>query len=169
MNKNVRTKVITILVVLIVFSALGVYPMVAQRFGITSPSWLMDKSLKLGLDLKGGVHLVLRVITDDALRVETETEMERVREALRTANITTTKISAPSATQFQVEGVNPAQNAAFQTATADALTNFDRTPGANGTYAFNLKPNVQTALRAEAVTQARQTIERRINDLGVAE
>ena len=32
--------------------------------------------IKLGLDLKGGVHLVLRVHTDDALRVETETTVE---------------------------------------------------------------------------------------------
>ena len=42
----------------------------------------MDKQLKLGLDLKGGVHLVLRVKTDDALRLETELEMERLREEL---------------------------------------------------------------------------------------
>src|SRR5262245_6849253 len=118
MNKNVRNKVITILAVLVVFTALGVYPIVAPWLGITGPSWRIDKQLKLGLDLKGGVHLVLRVITDDALRVETESEMERVREALRTANITSSKISAPTSTVFQVEGVPQAQNAAFQAATA---------------------------------------------------
>ena len=44
----------------------------AARYGITSPGWLIDRQLKLGLDLKGGVHLVLRVQTDDALRLETE-------------------------------------------------------------------------------------------------
>ena len=67
----------------------GVYPIVAARYGIHSPSWLMDKQLKLGLDLKGGVHLVLRVKTDDALRIETELEMERLRaELLTNANIT---------------------------------------------------------------------------------
>ena len=42
----------------------------------------IDEALKLGLDLKGGVHLVLRVQTDDALKLETETEMERLREPL---------------------------------------------------------------------------------------
>jgi hypothetical protein len=46
----------------------GVYPIVASSFGINSPSALMQKQLKLGLDLKGGVHLVLRVQTDDAIR-----------------------------------------------------------------------------------------------------
>ena len=169
MNKNLRWKILTILGVLLLFTAVGVYPIAAPLMGVNGPSWLIDKSLKLGLDLKGGVHLVLRVITDDALRVETETQMERTREALRTAGVTTTSIAAPAATEFRVEGVPSAQNGAFQTATADALINYDRTPGANGTYSFIIKPNIQTALRAEAVTQARQTIERRINDLGVAE
>ncbi|PYR05106.1 MAG: hypothetical protein DMF99_29550 [Acidobacteria bacterium] len=59
--QNLRWKVITIISVFIVFSAVGVYPILAARKGINSPSWLMDKQLKLGLDLKGGVHLDLRV------------------------------------------------------------------------------------------------------------
>src|SRR5438105_4527773 len=54
--QNLRWKVITIISVFIVFSAVGVYPILAARKGINSPSWLMDKQLKLGLDLKGGVH-----------------------------------------------------------------------------------------------------------------
>jgi len=48
-------------------------------------------------------------------------------------------------------------------------TNFERDSGVNGTYTFTMKPNVQVSLREEAVTQARQTIERRVNELGVAE
>ena len=47
------------------------------RLQVLHVAWLIDKQLKLGLDLKGGVHLVLRVKTDDALRTETELEMER--------------------------------------------------------------------------------------------
>jgi preprotein translocase subunit SecD len=168
MNKNIRWKVLTSIAVLVIFSVVGVYPIVASQFGITSPRVLMDKQLKLGLDLKGGVHLVLRVKTDDALRIETESEMERVREALRSANIATTSISAPSPTEFRVEGVS-GQDQAFRQATTDALTNFDRNPGAGGIYSFVMKPNVAAALREESVEQARQTIERRVNELGVAE
>ena len=37
------------------------------------------QKVRLGLDLKGGVHLVLRVQTDEALRVESEAPMERLR------------------------------------------------------------------------------------------
>ena len=70
MNKNVQWRLLISLAVLVVFAAVGVYPIVGSQRGITSPSWLMDKQLKLGLDLKGGVHLVLRVQTDDALRLQ---------------------------------------------------------------------------------------------------
>src|SRR5262245_58075407 len=167
--QNLRWKVITILVVLVVFTAVGVYPIVAGRYGVRSPAWLMDRQLKLGLDLKGGVHLVLRVQTDDALRVETETQMERLREALRTASISVKSLNTVTPSQFRAEGVPQDKDQAFRQAAADVEVNFDRSAGTNGTYTFTMKPNVQATLREEAVTQARQTIERRVNDLGVSE
>src|SRR5690242_15135378 len=104
MSSNVRWKFITILAVLVVFSALGVYPVVAARYHAPAPGWLMDKQLKLGLDLKGGVHLVLRVQTDDALRVESQTEMERLREELTTRHIPFTNLTVAAPTQFRVDG-----------------------------------------------------------------
>src|SRR5580765_2923504 len=101
---TLRWKVLTILAVFIVFFGLGVYPILASRYHLPSPGWLQEKQLKLGLDLKGGVHLVLRVQTDDALRLVTEQEMERLREELRIKNIPVTNISAPDSTHFRVEG-----------------------------------------------------------------
>src|SRR5258705_1798194 len=169
MNKNIRWKIITILSVLVIFAAVGVYPIVVSQYGIKSPSWLMEKQLKLGLDLKGGVHLVLGVQTDDASRLESEQEMERLREALRTRNINVTSLTMPAIAQIRVEGVPPAQDAAFREAAADLATNFDRSPGTNGSYTFTMKPNIQVILRQESVVAARQTIERRVNELGVAE
>jgi preprotein translocase subunit SecD len=169
MSSNVRWKFITILAVFIVFGALGVYPILASRYKLPSPGWLSEKQLKLGLDLKGGVHLVLRVQTDDALRSETQTEMERLREELTNRKIPFTNITLASPTQFRVEGIPPDQDTAFRTAAQEIQTNFDRGSGVSGSYPFTMKPNVQLNLREESVVQARQTIERRVNELGVAE
>src|SRR5688572_33049496 len=125
--QNLRWKVITCAVAFVVFAAVGVYPMIAERFGITSPKWLIDRQLKLGLDLQGGVHLVLRVQTDDALRHETEAESERLREALKTGGITAAaNITVDSPTQFKIEGIAPEQDAAFRQAAVAAETNCDR-------------------------------------------
>src|ERR1051325_973942 len=87
---SLRSKIITILVVFVVFFGLGVYPILASRYGVPAPPWLMAHQLRLGLDLKGGVHLVLRVQTDDALRVETEQEMSRLQTELKTRGIPAT-------------------------------------------------------------------------------
>jgi preprotein translocase subunit SecD len=168
MNKNIRWKVITIIAVLVVFTGVGVYPIVAEAYRIPSPAWLQQKQLKLGLDLKGGVHLVLRVQTDDAIRLQSDQTAEQLREALRMRNIPG-MVSTPSISQIRVEGIPPAQDAAFRDASADLSTSFDRSPGANGSYTFNMKPNIQNQLRVDSVVQARQTIDRRVNELGVAE
>jgi preprotein translocase subunit SecD len=166
---NIRWKVITIAVVFVVFFAIGIYPILAPRFGIHSPSWLIDKQLKLGLDLKGGVHLVLRVETDDALKGETDIEMERLREELQNRKINVAGVASVNARQFRVDGVPPAQDAEFRQAATEVQTNFDRGSNVNGSYTFTMKPNVAQNLASEAVVQARQTIERRVNELGVTE
>jgi preprotein translocase subunit SecD len=128
-----------------------------------------DQKIRLGLDLKGGVHLDLRVNTDDALRLETTTTAEVLRDELEKTAITGATVAATSPTQFQVSNVPPAQDAAFRTAATAVQATFDRSSAAGGTYTFTMKPNRQVTLREEAVTQAQQTIERRVNALGVSE
>ena len=125
-----------------------------------------DKKINLGLDLKGGVHLVLRVHTDDALRSETELTSERLRDSLTRASVPFTGIEVTAADQFRIAGVT--DDAALRNATADTETTFDR-DSSGGVYTFKIKPNIANQLRDEAVTQALQTIERRVNELGVVE
>jgi preprotein translocase subunit SecD len=166
---NLRWKLVAVVAVLVVFATVGVYPIVANRYGLPMPGWLAAKALKLGLDLKGGVHLVLRVQTDDALRVATEQESERFRERLTTAGIAVDNITVPSPTEFKIEGVKPDQEGAFRQSANEVSADFDRSAGVGGTYTFTMRPSVQATLRDEAVVQARQTIERRVDALGVAE
>src|SRR5687767_743074 len=125
-----------------------------------------DQKINLGLDLKGGVHLVLKVQTDDAVRIETETTSERVRDAMTRAGVQFTNIALVPPREFRVEGVQ--DEAAFRDATVDVETVFDRSSSA-GSSTFRVKPNIENELRRQAVDQALETIERRVNELGVAE
>jgi preprotein translocase subunit SecD len=152
MAKNLRWKLLVIAGV-IGLSVFAFYP--------------PDQKIRLGLDLKGGVHLVLRVQTDDALRLETDTTVDRLRELMKAANIPGT-VTATSPTTFGVEGLPPEQDTAFRQQLTDIELTFDRSPGAGG-YTFAMRPLIANQLREEAVTQALQTIERRVNELGVAE
>ena len=167
--QNNRWKLITIVVVTLVFAGVGVYPILAARYHWPSPGWLQEKQLKLGLDLKGGVNLEMRVQTDDALKLETDQESERLRAELNKRSVAFASITTPTVSQFRVEGIRGDQDAAFRQAANEVQANYDRSPGVNGTYTFTLKPNIANQLRDESVVQARETIERRINELGVTE
>jgi preprotein translocase subunit SecD len=170
MNQNLRWKLLTIVGIFVIFSALGVYPILAPRYHLPLPGWLGAMQLKLGLDLKGGVHLVLRVQTDQALQAATTTTAEQIREELKTANIPVGAITTAAPTSFHVEGVAPDRDADFRRiADTQAGTNYDRQPGVAGTYDFTMKPNIGKDLREQAVVQALDTIDRRVNELGVAE
>ena len=170
MNKNLRWKGLTIIVVLVVFSTIGVYPLMAQHYGWPLPGWLEAKALKLGLDLKGGVQLVLRVNTDDALRSTSVSTSEQLRESLTTSGITPASISVPAPTTFRVEGVPQDRDAEFRTAADEiAAANYDRNILGGGNYEFRLKPNIERDLREQTMEQTLQTIDRRVNALGVTE
>src|SRR5688500_14354891 len=109
MMKNVRWR-LTLTALVIGLSVLACYP--------------PDRKLNLGLDLKGGVHLVLRVQTDDALRSETEITSERQRDTLTRAGVQFASIDVTAPDTFRVTGVS--DDAGFRDATADAETTFDR-------------------------------------------
>ena len=170
MNKNIRWKLLTSLGVFVIFFALGIYPILAHQYHLPVPAWLAAKQLKLGLDLKGGVHLVLRVQTDEALKIHTTTTSEQLRESLRTAGVTVASISVTSPISFRVQGVPPDKDAEFTRLADDqTATTYDRNAGAGGTYDFTMKPNIVVTMREQTVTQALETISRRVNELGVSE
>lgn len=147
---SLRTKLLIILGI-IALSVWGFYP----------PS----QKINLGLDLKGGVHLVLRVHTDDALRLHTDLTAERLRSALASANVQAT-VSTPGPTEIKVEGIS--NDSAYRTVEAEQLADYERSSGPGG-YVHRMRPVVANQLREEAVNQALLTIERRVNELGVVE
>jgi preprotein translocase subunit SecD len=154
MAKNLRWKVSVILGVVAV-SVFAFYP--------------PDQKVRLGLDLKGGVHLVLRVQTDDALRLLTESTADQLRESLKTAGLAGATVAATGPTSFTVTGVPPEQDAVFRSSLTTIETSYDRSSTGPGSYSFTMKPNIAADNRESTVNQALQTIERRVNELGVAE
>jgi preprotein translocase subunit SecD len=169
MYKNLRWKVLTIVVVVAVLFAVGVYPMLAQRYRLPAPAWLMAKQLKLGLDLKGGVHLVMRVHTDEALKTHTATVVEQIREALRTANVTVGSLTATGVTTFEATGVAGDRDAEFRRVVEEQAPIYERSSGAGGSYSFKMRENEERNMREDTITQAFETIDRRVNELGVTE
>jgi preprotein translocase subunit SecD len=155
MQKNLQWKLLGIVAVT-ALAVWGVYPPGDQ--------------IRLGLDLKGGAHLVLRVETNDALQVETETASEQLDEQMSLQGMEAATVIPVDATTIRVEGVPGERDAAFRQLSDERLAaSYDREPGAGGSYTFRMRGPVASSLREEAVRQALQTIERRVNELGVSE
>ena len=155
MRNNLRWKLLTIIAVTVAAAA-AVYP--------------PEDRVRLGLDLRGGVHLVLRVQTDDALRVETETNAELLSQQADLNGISLNSVAAVTATEIRVEGVPAERDQEFRQIAEEYLgLSYNREPGAGGSYTFRMRGAIERSLRDESVRQALQTIERRVNELGVAE
>jgi preprotein translocase subunit SecD len=169
MYKNLRWKLLTIVVVFAVFFAIGPYPLIADHFHLPNPEWLRANQLKLGLDLKGGVQLRMRVNVEDALNITTTGVSQQLLESLKTSGINAT-VSVTNPTTFHVEGIPSDKDSVFRAASDEAAgPQFDRNPLPGGAYEFTMKVNVARDLREQAVDQTMQTIDRRVNELGVTE
>ena len=93
-----------------------------------------------------------------------------LQEALKTAGIPPTAVRTISPTQFEIDGVSPASFTQFgQLAEKQTGANFDREAVGDGKYRFTMRVNIAANRRTEAVRQALLTIERRVNEFGVAE
>jgi preprotein translocase subunit SecD len=127
-----------------------------------------DTKIKRGLDLKGGIHLALKVMTDDSINIETDQEIARIEDLLKKNSITFQKVTKEAIGRIAVQGTLADQEGK----TRDLFDEYTR----DWEYSFTgdratltLKPLVIQFLRDQSVTQAKETIENRVNGLGVSE
>ena len=126
--------------------------------------------IKLGLDLRGGMHLVLQVVVDDALNATIDDAVQTARDQATRKGIVFGGASRVNATSFSVEGVEPARVKDMR----DILRDFFRTdwevrePG-EGRFLVQMTDQQQRKVKERTVAEAIRTLERRVNQLGVAE
>ncbi len=164
MNNRIRTRLLIILgvTVLAVGLAAGFPPSVAK----------MKQRIKLGLDLRGGTHLVLEVVTDDAIRAETDHAIDSVRQQLTSENTIFRQLTRTQDNEFQSVGVDPAKDGDFRRILSERLPDWDLVSTSGevpNTYTARLKPAAEQAYRVQSVDQAINTIRNRIDELGVGE
>ena len=171
MNKNLRWKVIVIVVTMLVF-LFGI-------FGIPK-SWsgqglvaAMTERIHLGLDLKGGTHLILQVQVKDAVNADSDRAMERLKDDLRNRKIAYADVGKPDPAngpdRIVVKGVPPEATSDFRSLVTDRLPEYDANSGAENSWVLTLKPQNLSDLKNRAVSQAIETIRNRIDKLGVSE
>jgi preprotein translocase subunit SecD len=129
--------------------------------------------LNLGLDLKGGIHLVLQVVTDDALNLELRQDAERISQEFRTKNIAFTSSKKGNGYSIEIVGIESAQNndarAYLESAYNGRYTLRSASQEGKTSFSLAMTGSHMRKLREETVQQALETIRRRVDALGVSE
>ena len=136
-----------------------------------------QKNIKLGLDLRGGSHLILQVQVQDALKVEADQMIERLKEEFRKAGIDyasmdrndPTTIEQADSIQANVRGVPAAKSGDFRSIVSERFPTWVLTPVNSSDYRLNMKPTELLTIKRDTVERSIRTIEQRINGLGLTE
>ena len=175
--KNLTWKIVFILAVLVIFVwgiFLGTDPeksiAAIKAHGLVAG---VQENIHLGLDLRGGTHLILQVQVNDAVNAETDQTIERLKDALKKKNILfgdILKLDPVNAPQtVTLRGVDVGAAGDLRSVVGDQFGDYDLASGAENAWTVSLKPGVLDTIKRRAVEQAVETIRNRIDQLGVSE
>jgi preprotein translocase subunit SecD len=155
MPRNLRARALVVLVVLL-GSLWYLYP--------------PKKAINLGLDLQGGIHLVLGVETDKHVASQTDRAAEDFKAALERRGIAAKRVAREGLAAFVVELASP-QSWNDALTVAGEFQTFDRgnEDQAAGRFTMTMQSRVVARLRDDAVRQGVETIRNRVDQFGVAE
>ncbi len=165
MQKNLRWKLIMILALMAVCAWYFVSPREREAS--------LFSRLNLGLDLKGGIHLVLQVVTDDALNQELVQDADRIAQELKSKDIPFDDSKKGNAYLVEISVVDPARVAearVYLEASYDQKYSIRTTASEDKTnFILSLQGSYMRNARESTVRQALETIRRRVDALGVTE
>jgi preprotein translocase subunit SecD len=171
MNKTLAWQFVVIIAVMLIF-LFGILGIPKGLSGGALAKAVTDH-ISLGLDLKGGTHLILQVQVNDAVNVDAQSAMETLKQQLRSHKIDYTDITQPdqqnNPDHIVIKGVQPSARGDLLSIMQDHLPEYNITGGPNNTWDVSMKPQQLADLKSKAVTQAIETIRNRIDALGVTE
>ncbi len=168
---------IGIVLAVLLGSLIYLYPPPGVRERLYGPSLgqagregLLPPTLNLGLDLQGGIHLVLGVDVDKALESQVERAAGDMRAALEKKGIGVTQAARQGTTEIVLQlASSQAWNEALTT--LNEFQGYDRRTAdqASGRLVLAMKEREAATLRDLAIRQGLETIRNRVDQFGVAE
>ncbi len=134
------------------------------------PGWMPNTSMRLGLDLQGGVHMVLGVDLDKVVVNQLTAYGRDLEKTLDGKNVKGAKFKVNEA-RLELEGTF-ASKADVQTAdnfVSSEYTVLQAVGATDNVGVFRMAPTQEEYVRARAIDQSIETIRNRIDEFGVAE
>src|ERR1700680_2243606 len=143
MKKNLTARTV-IIVLTILICVIGIIDF--PKSGADLKKNISD-NIRLGLDLKGGTHLVMQVQVQDAVKADAEQTAERLKEDLKKQNITwngmdvneVTRVEDADKIAISIKGVPATQSSAFRSLVAERYTGYILTAQNSTDYSMQLK------------------------------
>jgi preprotein translocase subunit SecD len=131
----------------------------------------LSERIQLGLDLRGGSHLVLQVQLQEAIAQHTDQAIDVIKQQARTSNINIGEVRRVDDSHILVRDVDPNRAGAFRDLASSQLSEWAiaAAPGETNGFLLTLSPSSIATLRQQTMEQALETITRRINALGLTE
>ncbi|HTD22743.1 MAG TPA: protein translocase subunit SecD [Terriglobales bacterium] len=171
MQRNLLGKTAFIIAVLLIF-VYGIFGIPQKWNGEGLKQALLDR-IHLGLDLKGGTHLILQVMVNDAVNADSDVTTERLKESLNKNNVAYGEIYKPDPAnhpeQIAIKGIPASAIANLRNNVLASYPQYDISTGADNSYLLTLKSTRVSEIKQQAVTQAIETIRQRVDALGVSE
>ncbi|MEO6923064.1 MAG: protein translocase subunit SecD, partial [Bryocella sp.] len=166
MGKNLGIRTWSIIAVLLIF-VYGIFygPNLPHKGSLKS---LLVDNIHLGLDLKGGTHLVMEVHVDEAVNSYTDRDVQHLGDALAPNGAKATKLDPKHPEIITVTGGTPQQQSAIHdTITGSDYANYDvsSASGGNG-YTMTLKQLSIRDIKSRTLATSIDTIRERIDALG---
>jgi preprotein translocase subunit SecD len=127
----------------------------------------------LGLDLKGGTHLILQVEVNDAVRADAQQAIEQLKNELQSRQIPFTDITEPdpknAPDHILLTGIPLDHGSDLRDIVKKHLPEYQLTSGAQNTWMLSMAPATLSNFKDQTVTESVETIRNRIDQLGVTE
>jgi preprotein translocase subunit SecD len=171
MNKNLLWKLLFILGTMLFF-LFGIFGIPKGLSGDALATALTDH-IHLGLDLKGGTHLILQVHVNDAINVDAQNAMEVLKQQLKSRKVDYADITQTDPQNnpghIVIKGVQPGARSDLLSIVQERLPEYEITGAPENSWNMVMKPSMVSDLKNKAVSQAIETIRNRIDALGVSE
>jgi len=173
MNKSLRWKII-LLAFLVIFSAVSIAPSLSNSIPTWWKKYLAPQGLKLGLDLQGGMHLVLKVDLKKAIENALDFASIDFKEALLAKQISVVKTKAPQAgtvifTLPNKGTLTTVKELLKEEKSSNLEIEIKEEDGSFPRLVLHLKQERIDFIKKNAVNQSLEIIRNRIDQFGVAE
>ncbi len=165
------------LVLIVAITLVCVYGIVGIPTSLDEAKTNAAERIPLGLDLKGGTHLILQVQVQDAIRAEADQMIARLREDLNRQGIVFDSIERNDPQTIEeadsialtVSGILTESAGEFRSTIDEVFIEWLQSSVDSTTYKLTMRPTTLAAVKGNTVTQAITTIENRVNGLGLTE